>query len=216
MSNEEFLQPTQLCNFDTHPEIRRKALKLTQGYSEQEEIFQRIFAFVKEFPYTLEDWDIPASTTLAKGCGMCSSKTNLLVAMLRSVKIPARYRVYQIMGDVPLWNWATKEHSRVRLVASDEAHDHVDCEVYLHRWRVCDPSRDTALENGMRAIGLPLRRNPSLDESGRMRYLILASLDQWAKERQARRKFRNNRETVFTMVNTRLEEVRTLGRQAAK
>ena len=216
MSNEEFLQATQLCDFDVHQEIRTRALEITRGCDEQEAVFQQIFFFIKEFPYGLEDWDIPASQILAKGWGMCSGKTNLLVAMLRSIGIPARYRVYQIMGDVPLWNWATKEDSKVRLVASGEAHDHVDCEVYLDRWRICDPSRDTALENGVRVIGLPLRRNMVTDDTGKTHYVILASIDQWAKERQERRKFRGNREAIFVMVNDRLNEIRTLGRSAAQ
>ena len=92
MDNEEYLQPSELCDFDRCPEIRDKALELTLSCRSREEMFGRIFDFVKELPYGLEDWDVPASETLTKGWGMCSGKTNLLVALLRSVAIPARYR----------------------------------------------------------------------------------------------------------------------------
>ena len=56
-----------LADFDRQPEIRAKALELTTACRSREEVFQRIFAFVKELPYGLEDWDVTASETLAKG-----------------------------------------------------------------------------------------------------------------------------------------------------
>lgn len=217
MIKEEYLKETALCDFIIHPEIKVKALALAYGFPEQKDIFRHIFAFVKELPYGLDNWNTPASQTLLQGWGMCSGKTNLLVAMLRSMRIPTRYRLYQIMGDVPLWNWATQDNNKVRLVAADEPHDHVDCEVYLDkRWRICDPSRDTALEKGMQVVGLPLRRNPALDKGGKTNYLILASIDQWAQERQEKRKFRGNRAEVFSYVNRRLDEIRALGGQSGE
>ena len=71
-NNKQYLQPSELCDFDRRPEIRAKALELTIGCRLVVDIFQGIFAFVKELPYSLEDWDIPASETLSRGWGMCS------------------------------------------------------------------------------------------------------------------------------------------------
>ena len=112
-NNEEYLRPSELCDFNRCPEIRVKAQELTRDCQSQDEMFRSIFAFVKELPYGLENWDVAASETLAKGWGMCSGKTNLLVALLRSLGIPARYRAYRIRAEVSLWGAITGEEGIV-------------------------------------------------------------------------------------------------------
>lgn len=212
LDNEEYLQPSELCDFELHPEIRAKALELTSGCQSEEERFQSIFAFVKELPYGLEDWDVRASETLSKGWGMCSGKTNLLVAMLRSVGIPARYRVFRIKGEIKLWEWAIKSKELSQLLGTAPLQqNHVDCEVWLGAWRNCDPSRDTPLERGMVTLGIPLEREPLADESGRI-YTFLSSFDKWARERQQKRRFRENRGELFAIVNERFQQIRALGK----
>ncbi len=89
---DRYLQPSGLCDFDRSPEIGLKAQEIVAGNRDHDEMFNGIFSFVKEMPYGLEDWDLRASDVLRKGWGMCSGKTNLLVAMLRSAGIPARYQ----------------------------------------------------------------------------------------------------------------------------
>jgi transglutaminase-like putative cysteine protease len=101
-NRETYLQPSDLCDFSESPAIRRKALALTASCGNREQRFGKIYAYVKELPYGLEDWDLRASGVLRKGWGMCSGKTNLLVALLRSVGIPARYRIYRIEADMEL------------------------------------------------------------------------------------------------------------------
>jgi len=66
---EEYLQPSKLCDFDRSPEIRTKATELTEDCRTTRQKFQRLFAFVRELPYGLEDWNVTASETLAKGWG---------------------------------------------------------------------------------------------------------------------------------------------------
>ena len=216
-NNEDYLQPSELCDFDRRPEIRDKALKLTQGCRIGEEMFQRIFAFVKELPYGLDDWDVAASETLAKGWGMCSGKANLLVALLRSLAIPARYRVFRIRAEVGLWGRITGDDDLAqRLGAAPSEQDHVDCEVWLGSWSACDPGRDTPLARGMAALGLPLEREAIADASGRVPYLILANFDQWARERQARRMIREKRNETFARVNEQLWRIRTLGQHGSE
>jgi transglutaminase-like putative cysteine protease len=211
--NEQYLQPSELCDFDHSPEVRARALQLSGLAGVGEEVFRRVFAFVKELPYSLEDWDVPASRTLVEGRGMCSGKANLLVALLRSLSIPARYRVYRIRGEASLWGRVTGEEDLARRMGDAPAEqDHVDCEVWLGEWTACDPSRDTPLERGLKALGIPLERAPVVDSSGRVPYLALAVFDDWARDRQARRMFRDDRREVFARVNEQLERVRGIGR----
>jgi transglutaminase-like putative cysteine protease len=208
-----YLRPSELCDFDRSPQIREKAAKLIKGARNRQEKFQRIFAFVKELPYGLEDWDLKASQVLKKGWGMCSGKTNLLVAMLRSSGIPARYRIYQIKADSLLWKQAGGNSAHAeRMNELGQLRDHVDCEVWLGKWIAHDPGRDSAMEKGLLKLGGTLERQMLTDNKGRVRYLRLAVFDQWVKQRQDRRKFRADREDVFTVVNQGFERLRELGR----
>jgi len=212
---QRYLQPSVLCDFDRSDGIRLKTRELISGCRNRVERFDSIFAFVRELPYGLEDWDIKASDTLRKGWGMCSGKTNLLVAMLRSAGIPARYRVYRIKADSQLWDKLGKgSQSKERMNELGEERDHVDCQVWLGRWVDCDPGRDTAMEKGIVSLGGKLERQVIAGSTGRARYLRLASFDQWARERQARRAFRSDRVDVFAEVNKGIEKIRQLGRSA--
>jgi len=210
---QEYLQPSELCDFDRSPEIRAKALELTENCSTTRQQFRRLFGFVKELPYGLEDWDVAASETLAKGWGMCSGKSNLLVALLRSLRIPARYRVYRIKAEVNLWIevTGTRDLSH-RLGAAPSEQDHVDCGVWLGKWHTCDPARDTSLERGMKALGVPLKREVIPDASGRARYTTLSNFDHWARQRQSRRMVREDRAETFARVNEQFSRIRSLGK----
>ena len=210
-NRQEYLQPSDLCDFDRSPEIRAKAMELTKGCITTRQQFRQLFGFVKELPYGLEDWDVAASETLAKGWGMCSGKSNLLVALLRSLGIPARYRVYRIKAEVNLWIEVTAERALLqRLGAAPSGQDHVDCEVWLGKWHPCDPARDTSLERGMKALGVPLKREVIPDASGRVRYTTLSNFDNWARQRQSRRMVREDREETFTRVNEQFSRIRSL------
>ena len=210
---ERYVQPSELCDFDGSPQIGAKAEELTQGCTTARQKFHHLFDYVKELPYGLEDWDVTASETLAKGWGMCSGKTNLLVAMLRSIGIPSRYRVYQINAEVSLWTKVTDQIELARrLGPAPRQQDHVDCEVWLGKWITCDPARDTALERGMKALGMPLQREVIPDASGNIGYTILSYFDDWARERQRRRMIRKERPETFAMANEQFSQIRSLGK----
>ena len=49
MNYEEYLQPSELCDFDRCPELRDKALELALGCRSKKETFRRIFDFVTSF-----------------------------------------------------------------------------------------------------------------------------------------------------------------------
>ncbi|MFA5078161.1 MAG: transglutaminase domain-containing protein [Dehalococcoidia bacterium] len=207
-----YLQPSELCDFDTSPLIKQKVLEITAGCKTRRSRFEKIFAYVKELPYGFEDWDLKSSAILKKGWGMCSGKTNLLVAMLRSSGIPARYRVYRIKADSALWNRMGRSNQLpARLEELGDERDHVDCEVWLGRWGACDPGRDSAMEKGILKLGGDLKRHVVTDEKGREKYLRLTVIDQWARQRQSRRAFRSDRADVFSDINRKLDQLRKFG-----
>ncbi len=210
---QKYLQPSLLCDFDRSPQIRRKALELTAGCRNNGQRLLKIFEFVKEMPYGLEDWDVRASQSLKKGWGMCSGKTNLMVALLRSIGIPSRYRIYRIKADMYMWDQAGRTIGRAdRIRQLGQQRDHVDCEVWLGKWVDCDPGRDSALEKGILKLGGKLKRRYVTDCRGRVRYLRLAVFDEWATKRQERRTFRSDRKDVFAGINSAFNRIRELGR----
>ena len=213
IDRKAYLQPSELCDFDRSPQIREQTAQLIKGARNRQEKFQRIFNFVKELPYALDDWDLTASQVLKKGRGMCSGKTNLLVAMLRSAGIPARYRVYQILADDVLMKFTDKNDNDVgRMAGLGDVRDHVDCEVWLGKWVDCDPGRDSAIERGLLKLGSSLERQVVPDRQGRIRYQKLAVFDEWARQRQTRRNLRARRKTTFNKLNLGFEKVREYGR----
>jgi len=214
---DSYLQATELCDFDREALICERAADLTRGCADEEERFDRIYRFVREFPYGLEDWDVKASVTLWKGWGMCCGKTNLLVAMSRALNIPASYKVIRIKAESRLLEWVSQQESALATQMGEmpSEQDHVECEAYLGGvWHIYDPSRDTPLENGLRKLGIPLEREPVADADGVVRFLRLATIDEWARNRQQNRQFKEGREAMFARANEQLEKIRELGRGA--
>ena len=212
----QFLKATDLCDFDRCAAIRETAGLVAEGSAADEERLERVYRYVKEFPYGLEDWDIKASETLAKGWGMCCGKTNLLVAMLRALSIPARYRIFKARPEPLLVGYLTAQGGggAVRPEHPSESADHVQCEAWVDGWQVRDPSRDAALERGLQRLGIPIERIPVVSADGVVHYQSLASLDDWARDRQAGRNIREQRHSVFAGVNRQFEKIRQVGRQA--
>jgi hypothetical protein len=213
--DREYLQPTRLCDFDRDGRIAESVLEATGVCSGLRERFDRVQQFVRGMPYGLEDWDVRASETLRRGWGMCSGKANLLVAMSRVLLIPARYRVFRIRSERRLLQQVIEQNRELggRLGGVPDEQDHVQCEVYLDGWQICDPSRDPDFENGLRRLGVPLERVPVAGADGAVRVLILSSIDDWAEERQRRRLFREDRRSLFVLVNQQIDRIRELGRK---
>ena len=204
-----YLQATRLCDFDRDPAIQAKALGLTQGCTNKQERFERVYQFVKELPYGLEDWDVKASETLRKGWGMCCGKTNLLVAMSRVLLIPARYKIFKIKAEQRLLEWVAGRDRELATQLGDlpMEQDHLECEAYLEGWKAYDPARDSPFEKGLKRLGIPLEREPVTGS------IILASIDEWAEDRQKNRRFRRERQAIFTRVNEQLDSIRLLGKE---
>lgn len=80
--------PLTLCDVD-HPEIRRRAARLRR--TTQAGTAEAVLKFVHGFPYRFGAWQERASDTLARGVGMCTTKTNLQVALMRAAGLEAGY-----------------------------------------------------------------------------------------------------------------------------
>ena len=213
---DECLLPTRLCDFDRHAAIGEKASQLARGCSGDRQRFDRVYQFVKELPYGLEDWDVKASETLRKGWGMCCGKTNLLVAMSRTLLIPARYRVFRIRAERRLLRQVIEQDKKLAAQLGDlpAEQDHLQCDVYLNGWETYDPSRDSAFESGLKLLGIPLEREPVLGINGTVQFTVLASVDEWARRRQENRRFRKEREALFARMNGEIGKIRQMGRQS--
>ena len=79
---------SSLCDSD-HPEIIRLADALSGAT--QEETAEAIFQHVRAMPYRFGGWQEPASETLRQGWGMCTSKANLQVALMRAAGLDAGF-----------------------------------------------------------------------------------------------------------------------------
>jgi transglutaminase-like putative cysteine protease len=213
-SFDEYLKPTDLCDFDKDPEIKAIAYRLTQYIQDKRESLNRIYQFVRELPYVLENWDVKASDTLRKGRGMCSGKSNLLVAMCRALMIPSRYQIFKIEAERTLWKRITQQNSKLATEMGEplSEHDHVIVEVYLDKWEAYDPSRDSAFEEGLKRLGITLERKPVIVSSDSPSVIVLASIDEWAANRQEARRFRRSRELIFSGVNEQFDQIRFLAR----
>lgn len=80
--------PETLCDID-HPEIRRRAARLRRAT--QASTAEAILKFVQPMPYRFGTWQEHASDTLARGTGMCTTKANLQVALMRASGLEAGF-----------------------------------------------------------------------------------------------------------------------------
>lgn len=77
-----------------HPAVLAKARALTIGLSQQHDIVNACFLFVRDeikhcSDYQLDQLTCKASDVLAQGTGFCYAKSHLLAALLRANGIPA-------------------------------------------------------------------------------------------------------------------------------
>lgn len=76
------------CDVD-HPLIRQTAATLRRD--NDSDTAAAIWAHVREMPYRFGAWQEPASQTLARGTGMCTTKSNVQVALARACGLEAGY-----------------------------------------------------------------------------------------------------------------------------
>jgi transglutaminase-like putative cysteine protease len=206
----EYLKPSQLCNFDEASEIKDVALRLVTNYSDSTQKANCIYNFVKIIPFRYDDWNVKASDILLRGSGMCSGKTNLLVAMLRSIGIPSRYIVLRCRGELELYTLMTKRNDKLARMCGTlpEVGNHVLAEVYLGKWIVYEVARDPTLEQGLIQLGISIEFQPIADNSGTARS-ILSNFDTWASKRQESIYINENRQEILDLMNQELDRIRS-------
>lgn len=121
------------CNH-SHPLVQRSARRLLRETPEA--TAQAVYSFVRAMPYRFGGWQERASDTLVRGVGMCTSKANLQVALLRALGLPAGFvEIVMPMGVLRLLmpeRWAPLMRSQAR---------HYCAAVLLEdRWHVADAS----------------------------------------------------------------------------
>ena len=90
--NDAYLRVTPLLDY-THESIKRLVAARAWAGLPTEQRIGAVYAFVRDeirFGYNTGD-RIPASQVLVDGYGQCNTKTILLMALLRAVRIPCRF-----------------------------------------------------------------------------------------------------------------------------
>ena len=132
--------PATLCDHD-HPSIRRQAVRLRRASPAS--TARAIFHAVQAMPYRFGHWHERASQTLARGVGMCTTKANLQVALMRAAGLEAGFvetpmpmsKLGKLMPDA----WLALMRNEVR---------HYFAAVKLGgRWWACDASYDDTAFN---------------------------------------------------------------------
>ncbi len=139
--------PETLCDAD-HPEIKRRAVRLRRATPA--DTAEAILRFVQQIPYRFGPWQERASTTLHRGVGMCTTKANLQVALLRAAGIEGGFVEMPIpmdfLGLLMPEGWLALQKTTVW-------HYHAAAKLG-GRWHACDASFDNA------ALGIFLERFP--------------------------------------------------------
>ena len=173
---EECLGATNLCDCD-NAELQHRAKEIVGGAESPKEKALKIFYFVRDaIPFGLDCPNAKASRTLNKGLGCCYNKTNLQMALLRAVEIPARcHYVHQ-----------SKELFKPiipRLIYERMPHlaGHPWCECCLSgAWIACETVLDEAIYQVNLSKGLISKEQiPSIDWDGETH---LVMVEPWIAE----------------------------------
>lgn len=173
---KEYLGPTNLCDCD-NAELQHRAGEIVRGAEDPKERAIKIFYFVRdEIPYGMDYPNAKASRTLRKGLGYCYNKTNLQMALLRSVDIPSR--CHYVLQSIDLLEPIIPGliYERMPKVAG-----HPWCECYLSgEWIACETVLDEALYKANLSKGLITKEQiPSIDWDGQSN---LVTLKPWIVE----------------------------------
>ncbi len=148
---QDFLKPTYYCDCD-NKKIIDLAKKLTITAKNDREKAIMLFDFVRDrYLYSFGDWRITASDLVKQKRGMCTTKTNLLVALLRSVGIPAGFRIIRINAQNVFKIFAKLKYLYQKMSTNSV---HIFASVYLDgKWIDVDPSLDIVLAKGLEKVG---------------------------------------------------------------
>jgi hypothetical protein len=160
---QEYISPTEFC--DCHnAAIKQKAEELAKDAGSPKEAAMKIYYYIRDFPFAVGRLDKKASQTLKEKKGYCVTKTNLQVALLRAVGIPARY--HQVVLDKKVIKGIVSDSFYKK--QEDTIWYHPWCECYLSgRWIACDLYLDKDTYNAAIKQGiLTQEQMPSIDWDG--------------------------------------------------
>jgi hypothetical protein len=141
---EDFLKPSELCDSD-NPQVKSTAEKITKNALKPKDAAIEIFYFVRDkIPLAFVNPNKTASETLRIGKGSCFTKATLQLALLRSIGIPARFRILKFRGNDPdEWEGIVPN---IAVSMIPEQFPHYLVEVYIEgRWIMADATFDKAL-----------------------------------------------------------------------
>lgn len=159
---ERFLGATPFCDF-LEPRVMKTVSKLVRRGDKDRTKAVKIFNWVRDrIVYEPGYRNEKASDVLSRGRGSCSSKANLLVAMLRAVDVPAAYFVMHVKGGdyfgralhpmVSYWMSSVSVHFYAAYYNSE-----------LGRFVRCDPSDDSAIGESLKVVNAPQTRVVDFD-----------------------------------------------------
>lgn len=139
---EDYLKPTKYCDFE-NIKIIELAKSIINNSNDTRRNAIACFYWVRDnIKYYVGNWNYKASQTIDLGYGTCTNKANLLIALLRSINIPAGYGYMRVKGQeyfgeiiIPIFK---------KKVAKNSVH--IFCYIFLDNyWIKCDPSDDKLL-----------------------------------------------------------------------
>ena len=168
---EEYVEPTEFCDCSS-VEIIEKSNSLVGHSSIPKDAAIKIFNFVRdEILFIADRADERASHTLQKGSGFCVTKSNLQIALLRAIGIPARYhhvhlRKEILSGVIP--------ESIINLIPNGVITYHPWCECYINdNWVSCEALYQKELIAELRQGGfITYEQIPSIDWDGETDLII--------------------------------------------
>jgi hypothetical protein len=161
---QEYVSPTEFCDCD-NVVIKQKAEELTRDTSSPKEAAKAVFSYVRdEILFAVSRPDVRASRTLKEKQGYCVTKTNLQIALLRAVGIPARYHQVVLHKDVLKGIVPGLVHKML----NERIWYHPWCECYLSdKWIACDLYLDKDVYNAAVKNGIISKEKmPSIDWDG--------------------------------------------------
>jgi hypothetical protein len=167
---EEYLAVTKMCDYE-NPLILKKAEELVAGASTSEDKALKIFNYVRDhIRFSLAYSRSKASQIMRRGFGECGNKTNVQVALLRAVGIPARYRWVHAKAEVLHHLVVDFVYINMPPVVS-----HFWSECYLNgKWVSCELLLDKNLYDGMLKMGLITKEQvPTIDWDGKVDLILL-------------------------------------------
>ncbi len=121
----EYLEKTKYVDYDA-PDVRALADRLKEGASNEEELIEKTYLFVRD--EIRHSWDakdkrvtISASDVLREGVGICWSKANLLAALLRANGIPSGFSYQRLtLSDTPDTGYCIHAMNTVYVASKDK------------------------------------------------------------------------------------------------